>query len=435
MLVTIRSLFALLLSGALLLAGGGLMTTLLALRAQLEGFPTWLVGSFFASYSVGFLVGCLYLTRTIRAVGHIRVFAALAATTGATALLYMIAINPVVWLLLRAVNGFCLAGLSMVIESWMNDRADNANRGRLLSIYRIVDMGSNTGGQLLLLTAEPHSYVLFAIVSVLISLAVVPVALTRATAPAPIAAVKLNLGNLFAVSPLSVMTCLGVGVANGAYWALGPVFAHAKGLDSNQIAYFMTAVIVGGAVVQYPIGYLSDRVDRRTVLIAITMIASLASLALAHTGTGPTLWLYSAAVLFGASAMPMYGLAIAHASDTADRDDFVRVSSGLLLSYSVGAIAGSIIGGAAMSVAGPSALFIHTAIVQALLVVFGVYRTSQRKAPPVAAQGEFVSVPRTTPEIFRLDPRGDEESEAGEGEVPSSEAPEAPHAVEATPSQ
>jgi MFS family permease len=402
MLATVRSLAALLCAAALLAAGGGLQTTLLALRGGIEGFPTWVLGLLLSSYSIGFMAGCLHLPRVIREVGHIRVFAALAAVTAAAALLYMLLIHPFAWIVLRAVNGFCLAGLSMVIESWLNDRAENASRARLLAVFRVVDLSAVTIGQLMLLIGNPAHHTLFAVISILVSAAVVPVALTRASAPARVMEIKLDLKRLYAVSPLAVATTFGVGLANAAYWALAPVFARGVGLTPHSIAWFMTAAIVAGALAQYPVGWLSDRTDRRGVLIGTTMLASLASLMLAYAGPSGTAWLYAAAAFYGCTAMPMYGLAVAHANDSARAGEFVRVSSGLLLSYAAGAVIGPLIAGVAMSNLGPEALFIYTGIVQAALVVFGLYRMTQRRSRPAAQRTGFAEVPGTSPQSLQL---------------------------------
>ena len=405
MLATVRSLAALLVAAALLSAGAGLQTTLLALRGQAEGFPVWVVGLLLSSYSVGFMAGCLHLPRVIREVGHIRVFAALAAITAAVALLYMLILHPGAWLVFRAVNGFCLAGLSMVIESWLNDRAENANRGRLLAVYRVVDLGAVTIGQMMLILADPAKHTLFAIISIFVSLALVPVSLTRTGAPAKVLEIKLDLKRLYSVSPLAVATTFGVGLANAAYWALAPVFARTVGLATSDVALFMTAAIVAGALAQYPVGWLSDRVDRRGVLIATTMLASLASLSLAYAGEAHSLLLFAAAALYGCTAMPMYGLAVAHANDSATRGEFVQISSGLLLSYSAGAVLGPLVGGLAMTRFGPQALFIYTGIVQGSLVLFGIYRMTQRRTRPVAERAEFASIAATPPDGALLDPR------------------------------
>lgn len=405
MLATVRSLAALLAAAALLSAGAGLQTTLLALRGQAEGFPTWVIGLFLSSYSIGFMAGCLHLPRVIREVGHIRVFAALAAVTAAVALLYMLILHPGLWLVFRAINGFCLAGLSMVIESWLNDRAENASRGRLLAVYRVVDLGSVTFGQMMLILADPAKHTLFAVISIFISCALVPVSLTRTGAPAKVLEIKLDLKRLFSVSPLAVATTFGVGLANAAYWALAPVFARKVGLATSEIALFMTSAIVAGAVAQYPVGWLSDRVDRRGVLIATTMLASLASLGLAYAGELHSALLFAAAALFGCTAMPMYGLAVAHANDSAKRGEFVQVSSGLLLSYAAGAVLGPMIGGIAMTGFGPQALFIYTGLVQGSLVVFGIYRMTQRPTRPAVERAEFADVAAKAPETALLDPR------------------------------
>ncbi|MEL7487628.1 MAG: MFS transporter, partial [Pseudomonadota bacterium] len=280
-MTAIRSIAALLLAAALLIAGNGLQSTLLAVRAELEGFPLALIGLLMSAYYVGFIVGCRRGPRLIQRVGHIRTFTALASLVSAAALVHALIAEPVLWIALRVIAGFSMAGLYMIIESWINESVDNASRGRVLAAYRIIDLSALTAGQALLAVADPASFVLFSIISIIISLALIPVALTNAATPQPITKAQLDLGKMLAASPVAAAACFSAGAANGAFWAIGPVFAQRLGYSVSEVSFFMSAVVIGGAVAQWPIGFLSDRFDRRFVIAgaALTCVGASAAMA------------------------------------------------------------------------------------------------------------------------------------------------------------
>ncbi|MEL6363666.1 MAG: MFS transporter [Pseudomonadota bacterium] len=213
----VRSLAALILAAAILICGNGLQNTLLAVRANLEGFPFWQIGLLTSAYFVGFIAGCQQTPAIVRSAGHIRAFTALASIASASALAHAIAVDSVVWVGLRVITGFSLAGVQMIIESWINEKTPNEARGKVLASYRIVDLGATMAGQGLLAVASPEGFILFAIISILISLSLVPVALTKSSAPQPIAEAKLDLKKLTAVSPLAAFGSFAVGAANGAF--------------------------------------------------------------------------------------------------------------------------------------------------------------------------------------------------------------------------
>ncbi len=269
---------ALLLSVALLLMGNGLQGTLLPVRANLEAFSALDIGVLGSSYFIGFAAGCLYGPRLIRRAGHIRAFAALVAIASCVVLVHALFLNPVLWWGLRATTGFCFAVLYMVIESWLNEKSTNETRGFIFSLYTMINLTVITIGQLMLGLDRPEDFPLFLLASILVSLTAVPVALTRAEAPAPVQSVKIRLKYLYNLSPVGVMGCLAVGLANGSFWALAPVFAQMKGADTWGVAIFMSVAVIAGAIGQWPLGRLSDKTDRRRIIIVATCGSATAGL-------------------------------------------------------------------------------------------------------------------------------------------------------------
>ena len=400
--LALGSLFA---SSAILLAGGALQNTLVSIRANIEGFPLQAIGVVMAGYYAGFILGCLMTPEMVRRVGHIRVFAALAAIAAASSLIFAIEPSTWLWTGLRVVVGFSFAGLYMLIESWINERSTNANRGQVLAIYRIIDFAAMTVGQYLLLLADPAGFVLFSLVAVLIALAIVPVALTRIEHPSPPREAKLNLRRLWSVSPLAVAGCFAVGLTNGAFWSIGPIYVQQMGYGAAMVASFMSAAILAGAAAQYPLGLMSDVVDRRLILILAALGAAIAGAVLMATGALSEYAMLAGAATYGVFAMAIFGLAAAHANDHAEPEDFVAVSGGLLLVYGLGSVAGPLVSPWIMTSFGPSALFGYTGAMHAALVLFGIYRTIRRRNVPAAEQEDFVVARPTTPAVFEFDPR------------------------------
>ncbi len=396
------SLGPLLISVGILLAGGGLQNTLVSVRGNIEGFALEALGFVMAGYYAGFVLGCLMAASMIRRVGHIRVFAALAAIASAASLIYSIEPGTILWFALRFVIGFCFAGLYTIIESWINERSSNANRGQVLSIYRMVDFGAVTIGQYLLLLADPGGFVLFSLVAILIALSIVPVALTPIESPSPPQDAKLDLRRLWRASPLACAASLAVGLTNAAFWSIGPVFVQEMGYGSAMVALFMSVAIIAGALTQWPIGYLSDIIDRRKVLVITSAGAALAGLALVLAGNLSQLLLLAGGAFYGVFGLTLFGLAAAHAADHVDAEDFVLVSGGLLLVYGIGSVIGPIAAPFAMQLTGPLALFGYTAAIHALLLAFGLVRMAASKPVPTAQQEDFVPVPTTTPAVFEI---------------------------------
>ncbi len=385
---TVAPIAALLFSIAFLLMGNGLQNMLLPVRAHAESFTTLDIGILGAAYFLGFGIGCFAGPNVVCRVGHVRTFAAMVSLASALGLAHAMVVAPAVWWVCRALSGFSLAVLFMVIESWLNEKSTNENRGRVFSIYRIVNFTVIVAGQLLLTLGDPRTFALFAGASILISLAALPVALSQAEAPCRPDAVRLGVLSLCRRSRVGFAGIAAVGLTNGAFWSLAPVFVQAGILGSSDLAaVLMSLAVMAGAVTQWPLAQLSDRTGRRRVVV-------LASIAGAVAGVGAALcagfWRWDLGPfvffsLFGLSAFPLYTLCAAHMNDSTESGSFVAVSSGLLLLFSIGAVSGSLAGSVAMDLMGPAGLFSFTAAVHGALAVFTVAR--MRLRPSGAGRG------------------------------------------------
>jgi MFS family permease len=324
------------------------------------------------------------------------------------ALLHGLIIDPWLWLALRVPTGLCFAGLATVIESWLNASAGNEARGRTMAGYMIIQLAMQTAGQLLLMTADPMLLNLFAIVALAITASLIPVGLTRAIVPGPVADVRLRLGRIYSQSPSGVVGAVAVGLVNGAFWALAPLFAAERGFESGQIALFMSLAVIGGALLQYPLGRWSDSIDRRRVILLTAAAAGSAGVSLAlFPAYGPGLLLLLAAVL-GAFMFALYPLCVAHVNDHVGEGEFVEASSGMLLLQGSGAVAGPILAAALMGWAGSGALFGFTASVHGLLMVFVLTRLQRTPRPPAADREDFIPMPTSATAGLDLDPRSSE---------------------------
>jgi MFS family permease len=402
---TLGPVAALLLGVFFLVTGSGLQNTLLPLRGAFEGFSAINLGILGSSYYLGFVVGCLVVPHLVRRSGHIRAFAALTSGVVATMLAHPVFIEPFVWFGLRAVTGFCFAGLYLVIESWLNDRATNQTRGFVMSAYVMVDYAALTAGQMMITLYPVRGFELFAFAAILFSLATLPVAISNAGQPAPIETARIRPLRLFRAAPVAMVGCFVIGLTNGSLWSLGPIFGIGRGLTADGAATFMSAVVVAGALAQWPIGFLSDRMDRRRILGALMVGAMLAGLALGalHFGLGGLAIL---GAVYGALSLPAYSLAAAHAYDRTPASDAVETAAGLLLLYGIGSVVGPALASFGMQHYGPGALFFFTAAAYALLLLFVVWRMTVRDAGKVVehptepmASAPTGTVPRPEPEL------------------------------------
>jgi MFS family permease len=384
---SLRPITSLLLGVLFLLAGSGLQFTLLPLRGDAEGFGDVALGLMGSAYYVGFVSGCLLSPYVILHAGHIRAFAAMVAVAAAIVLAHALIPSPVAWIVLRMMTGFCLAGFYLVVESWLNDHASNENRGLVMSSYVICNLGAIAVGQMLVTLYPIREAASFMIAAMLSALAIVPVSLTRAQ-PAPITIVRFRPRQLFRAAPVALVASFMVGLANGAFWGMGPVAVSGTGLPVHQVAWFMTLAVLGGALVQWPIGRFSDRFDRRLVLLALLIGALLTGIALWLTAASGAL-LLGFGVLFGALALPGYSLAAAHGYDKTPRAEVVATAATILLANGMGSVVGPLLAAALMAAAGPRALFLFTAGAQGLLALYVLYRTRVQPSLTPPEKTEF----------------------------------------------
>ncbi|MCX5516833.1 MFS transporter [Kaistia defluvii] len=423
---------ALLIGSALLLIAGGIHGLLLPIRGAIEGFSTTELGLIGTGWAVGFVLGCIIVPRIVRRVGHVRAYGVMASIAGVVILINLLWISPWAWIGLRAFSGFCFAGAQMIVESWLNERATRENRGTIFSVYQMVNFAASTAGQLLLATAPAEGFFFFVLGAIFYCLAILPSALSTAQTPRPLKTTSLDLRGLFRNSPVSAVGCFLIGLVNGAFGTLGAVYGQKIGLPTAVIAFFMSAAVLGGAITQVPLGKLSDKIDRRLVLIGVAVAAIVMSLAIAFVSpTQPTV-IIGMIALFGGMIYPMYGLTVAHANDYAAPDDFVKVASGLLLMSGFGTMIGPIIGALAMTHLGPSGLFSFFSIVHVVLIGYTAYRMSRRPAPRDVPRDAFQSMPllkNATPETIALDPRAEETKPAPTVAPPTAPLPVLPPAA------
>ena len=407
---------ALLVGVALLMLGNGLFLTLVPLRADMEGFGAGWIGAIGAAYSIGFVLGCYIVPPLVARVGHIRVYAAMAALGAIVPLLHVLALTPAAWIVFRVIIGLCLSGLYMVIESWLNGASTRRNRGTVFSAYVAIHLAAVTAGQYLILLASPSSSKLFSLATILFALAVIPVCLTRAPSPPLPVKARPDLRRLWRNSQVAVVGCLTNGMANGAVWSLAPVYAKGLGLSLTGIAVFISVAIVGGAVVQYPLGRLSDRLpDRRWLIAAVCAVAAAAGVVLLAATGLPVIVVYAAYFLFGAAAFSIYGFSVAHANDHAEPEDFVEIMAGLLVIFGVGAVAGPLLASALMEAFGSGYLFLFTSVVHGAVALWTFWRMKQRDAIAREDREDYVPMARTSPNIFALDPRAEEAPPEADG--------------------
>lgn len=374
---------------AFLMVGNGLVGSLVGIRADLEGFPIIVAGVVMSSYYGGFLVGSLTIPRWIANVGHIRVFAGLAALFAATTLAYTLFVSPVSWGFLRFAAGLCMSGLYVTVESWLNARATNETRGRLLSLYMVVVTLGLGLGELLLGAADPMDSTLFVVAGILISLAVVPLALITIPAPDGIEPVKVSVGALARTAPLGVVAVGLAGAAGGAVFALGAFYATNIGMDPGRVGVFMAAALAGSLATQYPLGYLSDRFPRRRVILAVAVVA--VAVATAGTFVDPgSPWLFVVMAAYGSLAFPMYSLAVSQINDLLPAHQLVAAAGGIIFVYGIGSIVGPLATSMAMAAIGPVGFLWSLAAFFVPIAVYAVVRIVWKARP---TQQRFINLP------------------------------------------
>lgn len=367
---------ALLMSVAFLMLGNGLLGTLLIVRAGQEGFSSGTIGALMSAYFSGFTIGALVLPRIIVTVGHVRTFAGFAAVASITALLHALLVEPWAWMPLRMVTGLAYAGMILATESWLNAHAVPSTRGQLLSIFGVASMGSWALGQALLNVAPPAGLTLFLIVSILISAAVVPITLLPSHSPSEVTQEPVAFRDLLSVSPLATFGVFLAGLAIGGFWGLGPSFAQRIGLDIGGISAFMASVLGGTLALQWPLGWLSDRVPRNLIIAGAALASAAAAAGVALATDAPLPLLLVAGALFGGFGIPIYSLCVAIANDDLPAGRLLGTARGLLLINGVGTAVGPLIGGAAMNLAGPGSLFLYAAALLTILSVLAIVSKS-----------------------------------------------------------
>jgi MFS family permease len=383
---------SILLSVLALIAGNALLNTLVPLRGKLEGMPSLTLGFLGSAYFSGMLAGTLSGPAIIRRVGHVKAYGIFAALAVIVAIAYPLTLSPVWWIALRVVIGFAFAGLYGVIDGWVQGKADNEYRGRLGAAYQFVHFVAVAFGQSLLPMADPLTFSLFAIAGMLFAVSIIPFSLSTTEPPALPETARLELSWLIRTAPVSAAASLGVGLANGSFWSLFPAIGVTLGLSNTQIAAFLTTTILGSALAIWPIGRVSDRMDRRFVMAGLMLAAGLAELALSLIARLPFSGILALGFLLGTVAMTVYSVAVAHANDRAEAGQSVTIASGLLFLYSLGAIAGPTIAAALAESFGPPGLFIFMALVHAVILAFAILRIRQR-APALQQKESEASLP------------------------------------------
>ena len=391
MLQVISSAWALLLGMGLLMVGNGMQSTLLGVRGQIENFGTFEMSVIISAYFIGFLGGSRMAPNLIRRVGHVRVFAALASLISAVMILYPTLVNPWVWVLGRILIGFCFSAVFVTAESWLNDAASNENRGQALSIYMIIQTAGIVLAQGLMVTADPSGYVLFVIPSILVSIAITPILLSISPTPAFDTTKAMSLRELMGFSPLGCVGMFLLGGVFSAQFGMASVYGTEAGLTVGEISIFVATIFIGGMLTQYPLGWLSDRMDRRA-LIALTAAVGAVGASIGVMSNGNFNLILVAAFLMGSTSNPLYSLLLAYTNDFLDHEDMAAGSGGMIFLNGLGAVSGPLITGWMMSVFGPSGFYILIGVLFTMLAIYAVYRATQRPAIPVDETGSFVAM-------------------------------------------
>ena len=391
MLQVLNSSWALLLGMMLLQVGNGVQGTLLGIRGALEGFSTGQMSLVMSGYFLGFLGGSLIAPQLIRRVGHLRVFAALGSLISAVLILYPALADPWVWVALRVAIGFCFSGVYVTAESWLNNASTNETRGQALSLYMIVQLVGIVAAQGLLVLGDPSGFILFVVPSVLVSVAFAPILLSISPTPAFDTAKRMSFGDLYRASPLGFVGMFLLGGAFSALFGMAAVYGTQAGMDVAQISAFVSMIFIGGLALQFPIGWISDRVDRRILILAVAGLGGLAAI-VPLIASGSFTARLVAAFLVGGMTNPLYALLVAHANDYLEPDDMAAASSGLVFINGLGAVAGPLVTGWIMGRFGAGGFFIYIAVILIGLMAWGGWRTTRRAAPEVEDQGAFVSL-------------------------------------------
>ena len=381
MLKVLASTWALLFGLMLLMLGNGMQGTLLGIRGAIENFSTTQMSIVMSCYFVGFLFGSRMAPEMLRRVGHVRVFAALGSMISAVLILYAAAPHWIAWALMRVLIGFSFSGVYITAESWLNNASTNETRGQALSLYLIVQMIGIIAAQVLLNFADPSGYILFVIPSVLVSLAFTPILLSVAPAPAFDTTRPLSFRRLYQASPLGCVGMFLLGGIFSAQFGMASVWGTQAGLTVRDLSIFVASIYVGGLVLQLPIGWMSDRMDRRKLVLGLAAVGAIALLVPVMFDVS-FLILIAIAALMGGISNPLYSLLLAYVNDYLDKSDMAAASAGLIFINGLGAISGPILTGWIMGAIGPSGFFLFMAILFGVLAAYAAWRMTRRRRTP-----------------------------------------------------
>jgi len=413
----VTSLSALILSIVLLVSGNAFLMTLLGIRLSIEEVSPDVIGWVLVCYSIGFVLGTLYVQKIIGRVGHIRAFAVFAAMAAVVSLMYPMAVSMIFWAVLRVLSGFSIAGVLVVIESWFSSRATNANRGALFAVYQIVFYLSAAGGQLIVNVGDPANFLPFSLAAILLTLALIPLSLTRMEAPVIEQVNRMSIFKLGRESFSGVAGALISGVLIGGFYALGPVYATLMGLDVARTSTFMASAIIAAMLLAWPLGRVCDRFDRRRVMFWVSLVAAGSAVGVGVFGAASLALLTLLVGLFTGLSATLYPIAVAITNDRMDSNRIVAASATLLLSYGIGSVIGPITMAELINVLGPAGLFYGNAGFLLLLAAITSYRISHTDDVPVEEQEHFVpAMPEASVVLAELDPRNTEFHESPEVE-------------------
>ena len=404
MFTVLRNTWALFFGFALICLGHGLQGTLIGVRSVIEGFSFVSAGVIIAGYYVGYLAGAILIPIFLRRVGHIRVFAALASLASIAILLHSIFLDPVSWFIIRIITGISLSGIYVIMESWLNDKSTNQTRGQLLGIYMIVTFVFVGLGQLLLNLSDPSKVDLFILVSILLSFALLPILLSKTDQPDITNPKYFSIKEFYILSPFGFVAALLTGLAHSTVFGYGAIYASSKGLSVLEVSIFMVIISSFGALSQWPIGFLSDKIDRRVILIAVTFIAAGLSIFIVISSYISLTLFFIITALYASMCLPMFSLAVAHVNDFLKPNQIVSASSTFNILIGIGSILGPLFVAGTMTIMGPNGFFIYLFIIHGLLGLFGLYRMAKR-TKPADIESQYTPLPRNiTPAGMELNP-------------------------------
>ncbi|PMR75728.1 MFS transporter [Billgrantia endophytica] len=392
------------------LLGHGLIMTLLGVRMSLEGFPSHMAGLLMSSFSLGFVLGSYLLEKRIRSVGHIRVFAACAGLLAVTAMLHGLWVNPWAWLAWRLVGGVATAGMLMVMESWVSGESTNANRGQVLGLYMIISTMSLAGGQWMLNFGDPSGPALFSVVGMLFALSLVPLSIHRIHGPRQALDIqprKIRLKALFERAPVGLVGAFTAGMMAQAFFAMTPFYGQEIGLTTGETARFMAITTMVALFAQWGLGRLSDRIDRRKVILGMAMVMTVSGAIVSLVARLDFLVLLLVACFHTAMLHTLYSLSLAHTNDWLEPGEVVAANAKLMIWYGIGSIIGPFSASLVMQLVGPDGLWLFLGSVSLALGLFVMVRLSTRHGESGEVEQEpFVAVPALeTPHFAELDPR------------------------------